>query len=135
MSRVFVDTSAWVALFEKSDDKHREALACLDRIRAQRLRLVMSDLVFGESITTALGRSGHRIAVNAGEYMLQSGIVEIVWLDEILKRRAWDYFERHADKDYSFVDCTSFVLMKDMKVTKYLSFDEHFKQAGFSALS
>jgi len=35
----------------------------------------------------------------------------------------------------AFTDCRSFVLMKELKLTKYLSFDEHFKQAGFSAIS
>jgi len=41
--------------------------------------------------------------------------------------------------DKVFIDTSALVAffdrMKELKLTKYLSFDEHFKQAGFSAMS
>ena len=43
----------------------------------------------------------------------------------------WDWFERYADKKFSFTDCTSFAVMKRLKVKTALSFDKHFTQAGF----
>jgi predicted nucleic acid-binding protein len=131
MNNVFVDTSAWVALFDKSDDNHKEVLRGLERIKARRTQIVISDFIFSECITTARGRSGHHVAVTAGDFLMKSGIVKIIWLDEQLKRAAWDYYKRHSDKTYSFTDCTSFVLMKKMQIGKHLSFDEHFRQAGF----
>lgn len=38
---------------------------------------------------------------------------------------------KHDDKGYSFTDCTSFVFMKEMKLTHYLACDKNFEQAGF----
>jgi predicted nucleic acid-binding protein len=59
----------------------------------------------------------------------------LIWLDQDVKLKAWEYFIAHADKGYSFTDCTSFILMKEMKLTQYLAFDKHFEQAGFSSFS
>jgi predicted nucleic acid-binding protein len=48
------------------------------------------------------------------------------------KARAW--FFRHRDKDYSFTDCTSFVVMRELRVKEALTTDRHFRQAGFLSL-
>jgi len=41
---------------------------------------------------------------------------------------------RHRDKDYSFTDCTSFVVMKELRLKDALTTDRHFRQAGFHIL-
>ena len=41
---------------------------------------------------------------------------------------------RQADQGYSFVDCLSFCLMKERRISQALTADEHFRKAGFSAL-
>lgn len=135
MKSAFLDTSVLVALYDKTDEHHAGALALMETVRRERIGLVMSDYILDEAVTTALTRIGRETAVRVGEFILGSSVVRLVWLDEAIKLEAWEYFKRHSDKKYSFTDCTSFVLMKDMKVTKYLSFDEHFKQAGFSAIT
>jgi uncharacterized protein len=134
MKVAFLDTSAIVALFDKTDEHHARALRMMETIRRERISLVMSDYILDEAVTTALMRIGHERAALVGEFILGSALVRLIWLDEAVKRKAWEYFKRHSDKNYSFTDCTSLVLMKEMKVTNYLSFDDHFKQAGFTAL-
>ena len=131
MRRVFVDTSALVALFDKKDSNHLQAKAVLGKIKTDRTRMLITDYIFDECITTVLSAVGHRAAVAVGEFILSSKIVEIAWLDESVKFKAWDFFKRHSDKLFSFTDCTSFVVMKELRVGKYFSFDNHFKQAGF----
>jgi predicted nucleic acid-binding protein len=42
--------------------------------------------------------------------------------------------QERPDKDYTFTDCTSFVLMRRLKLSKTLSLDEHFAQEGFEML-
>jgi hypothetical protein len=46
------------------------------------------------------------------------------------KARAW--FFRYRDKNFSFTDCTSFVVMKELRMREALTTDRHFAQAGFS---
>ena len=41
---------------------------------------------------------------------------------------------RHDERAYSFVDATSFALMRSLKIRDALAFDEDFSAAGFIEL-
>ncbi len=43
-------------------------------------------------------------------------------------------FRRRHDKEWSLVDCMSFVVMQDRRLQESLTTDEHFEQAGFRSL-
>lgn len=43
---------------------------------------------------------------------------------------AWDVFRRYADKQWSFTDCTSKVVMEKLGIRKAFAFDRHFAQFG-----
>lgn len=60
--------------------------------------------------------------------------IEIYHVDRDLDSRAWDLLKERQDKEWSLVDCASFVLMNDRGVTDALSSDHHFEQAGFRVL-
>ncbi|MEW5744427.1 MAG: hypothetical protein AB1805_03160 [Nitrospirota bacterium] len=47
------------------------------------------------------------------------------------EKQAWELFVSRPDKFYSFTGCTSFAVMKRLKIVKCLSLDRHFKQEGF----
>jgi predicted nucleic acid-binding protein len=49
-------------------------------------------------------------------------------------RRAKAFFRNHADHDYSFTDCTSFVVMQELKIRQAVTTDRHFAEAGFEPL-
>jgi hypothetical protein len=131
VKRVFVDTSALVALFNKNDTHHLRAKTVLEKIREDRTRMLITDYIFDECVTTVLSAAGHQSAVTIGDFLLGSRIIEIVWLDNGMKLRAWEYFRRHSDKLFSFTDCTSFIVMKELRVNRFFSFDSDFRQAGF----
>jgi len=131
MKKIFIDTSALVALFDRSDNNHQKAKTLLEIIRNNKIKLLMSDYIFDETITTVLSNAGHKTAIRIGEFILGSNIVELSWLDESIIMKAWEYFKRHSDKEYSFTDCTTFILMEEMKLSNFFAFDEDFVQAGF----
>ncbi len=131
INRVFVDTSAFVAMFDKDDDMHSESIRLFEEIKNKKIRIVVTDYILSESITTAMARAGHRIAVTVGEFILSSRVVDLIWLDKQLKLKAWEFFKKYSDKHYSFIDCTSFVVMKETRVNHYFAFDDHFAKAGF----
>ena len=50
----------------------------------------------------------------------------MVWIDESHFDGALDLLERHADKRWSFTDCTSFVVMRDLGIDSAFAFDHNF---------
>lgn len=131
MKQIFIDSSALVALINVDDDSHAASKRLLEKIRNERLTLITTDYVFDETVTTVLSHAGYISAANAGNLMLNSSFINFVWIEQEIKLKAWEYFVKHDDKGYSFTDCTSFVLMKEMNLKCYLAFDKHFEQAGF----
>lgn len=135
MEKIFIDTSALVAFIYGDDQMHGVSAALIEKVRQRRLEVVATDYILDECVTAVLSRAGHATAVTVGDYILQSSFITLVWLDQNIKLKAWAYFKRHDDKGYSFTDCTSFALMREMKISRCISFDGHFKQAGFGEFS
>lgn len=130
-SEVFVDTSAFYALYSAVDEHHGEAHAALKNLRDERAVLVTSGTVILESCVlfhARVGREGllrfHR-ATDASRW-LRILVVTPEW-----EGKAWEMIETHTDKDWSYIDATSFVLMRSTDVRRAFTFDEHFAQAGF----
>lgn len=128
MRRAFVDTSAWYAYIRTDDPDHRAAATVLEQWEG---RLVTSNFVFDELVTLVRGRLGHKAALTVGEILRSSQIVELVRLSAEDEQEAWYLFSEHRDKDYSFTDCTSFVLMHRLGLAVAVTVDHHFQQAGF----
>jgi predicted nucleic acid-binding protein len=56
------------------------------------------------------------------------------WIDAARAEKARAVFFRQRDKEYSFTDCTSFVVMRELRLKEALTTDRHFRQAGFQLL-
>jgi len=92
---IFGDTSAIVAYFDENDKRHNESKRLVDRIVKEKIKIVITDYIFDECITTLLSKVGHYNALKAGEFILGSNIIEFVWLGETMKMKAWEYFKKH----------------------------------------
>lgn len=129
--KLFVDTSAWLALNDKNDQYHNKAAAKSSEIKKQRIELITSEYILDESITLIRYRISHQAAVIFGDSLLESSIVRIEDITNDYRLKAWEMFKKYEDKELSFTDCTSVVLMKHLRLQKAFTFDEHFKQVGF----
>jgi uncharacterized protein len=129
--KLFVDTSAWLALNDKNDQYHDEAKIKLNDIKRQKVTLVTSEYVADETITIIRYRISHRAAVIFGDALMNSNIVRVEDITGEERFHAWVLFKKYADKELSFTDCTSFALMKKLKLHNAFTFDDHFKQIGF----
>lgn len=67
------------------------------------------------------------------ELHADSGVVMVPMSDDLYVR-ALDLFERRPDKEWSLIDCVSFVVMSDRGIRSALTADGHFEQAGFEPL-
>jgi predicted nucleic acid-binding protein len=58
----------------------------------------------------------------------------VVFLSEELEALAIDWLRRHNEREYSFVDATSYALMRSLRVRDAFAFDGDFSAAGFHEL-
>ena len=129
---IFVDSSFWIGYGMHSDNRHAEALAVFDAYDAA--PLVTSNLVRGETWTFLRRRSGHASAVDFLDRLEGSARVEIVPISSQLEAEALTWLRRHDEREYSFVDATSFALMRSLLIREAFAFDEDFTAAGFVEL-
>lgn len=129
---IFVDTSFWVALRNRRDAHHDEALGLLERHSA--VQLVTSNHVRGETWTFLRRRSGHGAAVDFLDAVQGSPRVEVLFAHDGVEAEALRWLRRHDEREYSFVDATSFALMRGRRIREALAFDGDFAAAGFTEL-
>lgn len=134
MTQVFVDTGAFVALDVRRDRHHRAAADALTALIERGPRFVASNYVFGETYTTLLARSGRQAAIQWGRRMRAGAQIEFVPIDQELEDSAWEILEQHPDKDWSYVDATSFALMEREGINTAFAFDDHFRQRGLAVV-
>jgi uncharacterized protein len=131
---LLLDTSFVIALEMARDNQHKAALKYWQAYVQNPQPLVTTDLVFAEIVTFFNARGLHAKAVEVGDRLVQSQLVEIVNMTPELSQQAWTFFKRHGDKQYSLADCASFIVMNKRRITRALTFDDHFTQAGFTVL-
>jgi predicted nucleic acid-binding protein len=129
---IFVDTSFWIGLENTRDAHHADATALLRTTTTT--QLVTSNHVRGESWTWIRRRASHHDAVRFLDRVERSPRLRIVHVDDDLEDRAWWWLRKHDEREYSFVDATSFALMRSMKIKDALAFDGDFSAAGFREL-
>ncbi|MGA2541138.1 MAG: VapC toxin family PIN domain ribonuclease [Verrucomicrobiota bacterium] len=134
MKGLFVDTAGWVACADAADPAHRRSAAARDRWLEVGGVLVTSDYIADETLTFLRLRLG--LAAAEAWWRLVDGSPRLRWEFVSLARadKARNLFFRYHDKDFSFTDCTSFVVMRDLKLREALTTDHHFAQAGFTVL-
>lgn len=134
MRQVFVDTSARDAIADGGDPNHEVALLFRDEI-AEQCRLVVTNYILDELYTLLLMNIGYQLAVDFKrnlDVLIQEGILEIVWVSKEIATEAWIVFEQfNVDKQWSFTDCVSYVVMKQRGITEVFAFDDDFAQMGF----
>jgi predicted nucleic acid-binding protein len=132
--RVFVDTSAFVALRNRSEREHEAARDALRALLSADVRLITSNYVFAETYTALMIRVNRVEAIEWGRRARAGTALELVRVDEQLEDAAWAILEGHADKEWSYVDATSFALIDREKVDAAFAFDRHFEQRGLHVL-
>ena len=129
---IFVDTSVWVALRNRQDGHHMEAVALL-RLRADS-GLATSNQIRGETWTFLRRRVGHGSAVGFLDSLERSARIQLLMVIEKLEGEALRWLRLHDEREYSFVDATSFALMRSLRMREALAFDGDFAAAGFIEL-
>ena|ERR1041385_730375 len=131
---VFVDTSGFVALWDASDEHHRRAVRLQSELSRKQRQFLTTDYIVDETATLLLMRHSHSAAGDFLETTLQSRTLRLEWIDSERFHAAAELFHRHRDKQWSFTDCVSFALMRELHIQDSFTTDHHFTQAGFNPL-
>jgi len=129
---IFADSSFLIAEWVPRDGRHPDA-ARLARVHSSSL-VKTSNLVLGETWTFLRRRAGHRSAIRWLDHVLAATRIDAVRIDAELEDEAWAWLRVHDERPYSFVDATSFALMRKLRLTEALAFDGDFAAAGFTEL-
>jgi predicted nucleic acid-binding protein len=130
-----VDTSAWYALEIEDDVNHEAACKFLSKIALGKHGIcVTTDYVLDETLTLLRSRRSLSSALVFVDKIKKSRSVRVFWVDEGLFEKALNVFQGSDCKSWSFTDCASFALMKDLLIGDAFTFDGHFREAGFQAL-
>lgn len=127
---VFADTSYYLAALRSDDPAHPRAIA-ESRIHRQIVTTEFVILEMGSAMSRASALPDFLALV---EMLRSTPRVSVVPLGSSLMERGLGRMAERPDKDWSLIDCISFIVMEDMKIAEALTTDHHFEQAGFRAL-
>ncbi len=129
----FADTGWWVAWVFPGDSRHRDAIAMLSRL-GRNEEVLTTNLVVGETWTFLRRKDSHRTAVgflDRVDRLQAEGRLKVEAVDADTQDRAWQWLRRHDERVYSYVDATSFDVMRRRRLREALAFDQDFAAAGF----
>lgn len=134
MNLIFVDAGPFQALNNEDDEYFNRAEKIMRNLQGKGVQLVTTDYVIDEVYTALLIRAGYRNAMHFDRHLRLDGW-RVIFIDLYRFSTAQQIFRRfNKDKRWSFTDCTSYVVMKELKIKTAFTFDEHFKQMGFTLL-
>lgn len=132
---VFVDSSAWIALFSRRDQHHAEADRMFRAAVASKWRLLSTNLVLAEIHRLLLYRAGSRAAAAALESIDASPLVKIEFPGAYYHRAAKNWMEKLSDHAISYTDAVSFAVMESTRCLQVMTFDHHYRLAGFDVVA
>lgn len=121
-----MDTGAWFAASVPDDPDYAAANLFM---RSNRERLITTDYIYDELLTLLRAR-GHMDRAKDWIEQVHQGRCDVIRVSERDVELATAIFFDFADKEWSFTDCTSRVVMERLGIQKAFAFDEHFRQFG-----
>lgn len=132
---LFVDTNAFVALFDEDDSHYERANNVLDAIQKRSLQygpLFTSRYVLSETATVLLYGVGHREAVQALGTIRESSTFNILNVTTPIFERTVQQFAAYDDQEISFIDHLNSVLSDEFDIEHIFAFEQDFRTLGLT---
>ncbi|MBM2826190.1 MAG: PilT protein domain protein [Dehalococcoidia bacterium] len=132
--RVFVDSSAYLALLDEEDENHDQAIQIVTQLANQRFRLYVTNILLIEAHALIMSNLGIAAGIQFLNDMDESKTIKIrVRASD--EQRAKQIIFQYDDKDFSLTDAISFTVMERLGITYVFTFDRHFAQYGLNVLT
>ena len=131
MDKIFVDAGWFKGIIDKTDDHHVRAKSIFRSFKKNKLALLTTNFVVGETFTLVRKSCGLYWARRLNELMINlKSSLDIERVTGEDEGRVWEWFW-YDWRELSYTDCTSFAVMERLGMKKVATFDEHFELAGF----
>jgi predicted nucleic acid-binding protein len=133
---MFADTSGWASAADRRQSFHNLSGTLIRQAHRTGRTIVTTNYVLAElaSLLTSPLRIPRPLQIRYLTDLRAASWIEIVHIDTSSDAAAWQLWQSRPDKEWSFVDCASFVVMQRRGLTEALTTDHHFEQAGFVRL-
>ncbi len=128
----FIDTSAFYAVIDADDERHRAARGARERLLDGRESLQTTNYVLVETLALLQSRIGMEGVRTFTASVMP--ILTITWVDEGTHRAAHHALLVSSRRTLSLVDCVSFEVMRRRGIDRAFCFDDAFAEQGFQVI-
>lgn len=129
---LFIDSGGFYALVSPGNRSHKVAVEIMEGAAQQRRRAVTTDYVVDETATLLRARGLTKLLTEFFRLTEESQALTMEWTSPDRFAAARKFMLKHLDQEFSFTDCVSFVVMKELRLIDALATDDHFRVAGFN---
>jgi len=131
--KIFVDTSAFNALLDRSNQHHKEASNLWPDLLNKTILLVTTNYVVSD--TLRLLQSNIGFDTSKLWYRDIIDVFNLLWVDEGSHQRAYELWLNLGHSRIRFVDCVSLIIMRQHQIKKVFCFNSYFTKQGFEKFS
>lgn len=125
-NKIFVDTSAFIAMRTQDDKNHASSIRCLKKIEDEKIFLCTTNFVLDEVYTFFCRH--HDRAIEMHDLITNNAIISFHRVSAEDEAKALSILKRFPDKTFSYTDATSFAVMDRLGLKMAFSYDKHFSQ-------
>jgi hypothetical protein len=132
MEKIFIDTSALYALISMKDSDHEQAILLWETISKSYSSAFTNNYVLAECFALIQNRIGLEVVRHLHNNIVP--FLEIDWIDEEQHTIAARNVLEANRRSLSLVDCSAFESMHRLGIETVFTFDEHFREQGFTVV-
>lgn len=135
MTKVFADTSYWIAILVPKDGLHEKAIRCSNEL-AKPVQIITTEMVLTELLNALAnyGASLRAAATDLVQKLRRRTDTMIINQTHSQFEDALGVYQSYNDKEWSLTDCASYKVMRERELNIALTEDHHFEQMRFRAL-
>ena len=130
--KVFIDTSAFLAVLDADDKNHRKAKTRWMELITSEAILFSNNYVLVETFALVQHRLGMGAVRTFNDDILP--LINVEWVDEAAHKAGVNAMLVALRRKLSLVDCVSFETMRLLAVRTVFAFDAHFEEQGFNCM-
>jgi predicted nucleic acid-binding protein len=131
---VLIDTWALLALIDRADQWHQQAVEMSRQLSGAKRSLVITEWILTEFLGAAARPPLRALAQQSVDQFRAASRVSIVEATHGDWSHGFALYQARPDKTWSLVDCISIYLGERLGIAEIFTGDHHFEQAGLTIL-